>query len=145
MRSYLPSTRFSHARDFLNAAFALAVVALAIGILAPEVALAGTGGGGGVDLGIEAALTTIRDYLQGPIVTIAGTISMIGILGMVIFRSQRGESITGLAAVAAALVVILNITSVFDLLGITAGASMAGGVHDSAEVASMVAQSGVFG
>lgn len=71
-------------------------------------------------LGIYSALKVIKNVLQGPIVVTAGTIAVIAILGTIIFRTQRGESIKSLAAVMVAVIMILNIDVLLNLFNITA-------------------------
>lgn len=112
-------------KDLRRASFTLLAL-LAVAIL-PEAAYASLSGGSasGANLGIQDALTTITDYITGPVATAAATVAMVAILGGIIVRSQRGESITSLASVGVALVVIVNIEEVMTLLGLSQGATMA--------------------
>jgi type IV secretory pathway VirB2 component (pilin) len=118
-------SRFTQKEDIRDAAlsFLLGLVTLMLGavFLSPEIVLAGSGGPA---LGIDSALQNIIDYLTGPVAISVGTIAMIGILVGVLVRSQRGESIGGLAAAAASLLVILNIDSMIKLISASASAGM---------------------
>lgn len=119
----LRSTRFSRHPSSLDYRRGFLVVVTSL--VTPSVALASSGTPVAVDFGIYNALLIIRGYLQGPVVKIAGTIAMAGILVGVIVRAQRQESIRSLAAVGVSLLIILNIQEVTGLLGISTGASMA--------------------
>lgn len=125
VRPLLPSRRFLHLNDLVRALAAVALtLVVATFFLVPEVALAG-GQGTGVNLGLRNALRRVRNFMTGEVVQIGATIAMVAVLGGIIVRSQRGESISSLIGVGVALVLITNIDSVIDLLGIESSASMA--------------------
>lgn len=90
-------------------------------LIAPHLVLAG---GTGPDLGLQSALIQVRKFLTGPVVTAAATVAMVGVLYGIIIRSQRGESISSLAAIACSLILITNIEELMDLIGASAGSSM---------------------
>lgn len=81
-------------------------------------------GGSGPDLGLQSALIQVRKFLTGPVVTAAATVAMVGVLYGIIIRSQRGESISSLAAIACSLILITNIQELMALIGASAGSSM---------------------
>ena len=123
LRAHLPSRRFLQSKDLLRAAGAAALTLVVTTLLfLPELALAG---GTSVNLGIVDALKNVRKFLTGEVVQIAATIAMVAVLGGVIVRSQRGESITSLVGVGVALVLITNIENVLNLLGISSSSPMA--------------------
>ena len=125
VRPLLPSRRFLHWKDLARAAAAIALsVVFASLFLVPEFALAG-GPGTSADLGLRKALSRVRNFITGDVVQIGATIAMVAVLGGIIVRSQRGESISSLIGVGVALVLISNIENVIDLLGISSSASMA--------------------
>lgn len=99
----------------------LALLFLLLTLVVPNIALAT---GTGPDLGLQSALIQIRKFLTGPVVTAAATVAMVGVLYGIIIRSQRGESISSLAAIACALILITNIQELMDLIGASAGSSM---------------------
>lgn len=122
----LNTDRLTSSDLYRAASASLAVVALFALALAPETVLAGTNQ---INLGLtgqDGALRSIRDFLTGPLVKIGATIAMIAVLGGVVMRSQRGESITSLAAIGASLLVIINIDQVLQLLNVntTTGSMM---------------------
>lgn len=101
--------------------FLLALLVLLLSLLVPHPTFAT---GTGPDLGLQSALIQVRKFLTGPVVTAAATVAMVGVLYGIIIRSQRGESISSLAAIACALILITNIQELMDLIGASAGASM---------------------
>jgi uncharacterized membrane protein len=109
-------------QDITRAGLALVGLAALSLVAIPQVALAT---GAGVDLGLKAGIKGVRKFLTGPIATITATVAMIAVLAGIIMRSQRGESIGGLAAIGAALLLVLNVETILDLIGATAGSSMA--------------------
>ena len=126
VRPLLPSRRFFHLKDLVRATAALALTLVVASLFfMPEVALAGTSVGNEVDLGLKEALGRVRDFITGDVVQIGATIAMVAVLGGIIVRSQRGESISSLIGVGVALVLISNIENVLVLLGIEQGAAMA--------------------
>lgn len=118
-RSFIAHVR---SQDIKRAGMALVGLAALALLTIPHFALAG---GAGVDLGLKAGIKGVRKFLTGPIATITATVAMIGVLAGIIMRSQRGESIGGLAAIGAALLLVLNVETILDLIGATAGSSMA--------------------
>jgi len=112
-------TSASISNRFILAAYS----SLALFFLASP-ALAGSGATSTIDFGLNAALTEILNFIQGPIMfTIISLAIIVAIVGMVV-KSQRGESFGKLAIPVVGGLALLNIGSILDPLGITAGALM---------------------
>lgn len=112
-------TSASISRRFTRAAYS----SLALLFLASP-ALAGAGTTSTINFGLNDALNEILNFIQGPIMfTIISLAIIVAIVGMVV-RSQRGESFGKLAIPVVGGLALLNIGSILDPLGITAGALM---------------------
>ena len=118
------SSKLKGSSNLLLKGSLLALFALVLGALCPDLLFAGASEGYQPGIGIQTALITIQKTLQGPIARITAAISMIAVLGGIIFRSQRGESVNGLAAVGVAIILIMNIQTVLSVLGVQEGATM---------------------
>ena len=73
---------------------------------------------------LELTLMNVVDYLTGTTAQILGSLAMVGVLYGVIMRSQRGESVSSLATIGVALILIVNLQDIIDLLPFAVGASM---------------------
>lgn len=114
-------SRHLQTKDFRRAGFALITAVFSLAVLVPVTALAGPGG----KLGLKSSLQNVVAYLQSDVAKFAMFIALMGVLAGIIFRSQRSESIGGLAAIAGAFVVLLNVQGIFSILGVTTASPMA--------------------
>jgi hypothetical protein len=129
MNSFSLSFRHSELQDFRQAGYGL-LTALCLAVLTlPMASFAGAGG----SLGLASSLQGVLDYLQSDVAELVMFIALIGVLGGIIVRSQRSESIGGLASVAAAFVVLLNIDGITSILGTSTTTAMASETTASAQ------------